>query len=67
MVLFVGWEPSSPFEPAYESADEPGHVENIESLVSGHWYEIPRHVIRYRQTFNVRVTRSNKRLCTTSF
>jgi 4-amino-4-deoxy-L-arabinose transferase-like glycosyltransferase len=24
--------------PAYESSDEPGHVENIESLVSGHWY-----------------------------
>jgi hypothetical protein len=24
--------------PAYESADEPGHVENIETLVSGHWY-----------------------------
>jgi 4-amino-4-deoxy-L-arabinose transferase-like glycosyltransferase len=24
--------------PAYESADEPGHVENIESLVAGHWY-----------------------------
>jgi Dolichyl-phosphate-mannose-protein mannosyltransferase len=27
--------------PAYESADEPGHVENIETLVSGHWYRIP--------------------------
>jgi hypothetical protein len=24
--------------PAYESADEPGHVENIETLVSGHLY-----------------------------
>jgi hypothetical protein len=24
--------------PAYESADEPGHVQNIEALVSGHWY-----------------------------
>jgi hypothetical protein len=24
--------------PAYESADEPGHVENIETLVAGHWY-----------------------------
>jgi len=24
--------------PAYESADETGHVQNIESLVSGHWY-----------------------------
>ena len=24
--------------PAYESSDEPGHVENIETLVSGHWY-----------------------------
>jgi 4-amino-4-deoxy-L-arabinose transferase-like glycosyltransferase len=24
--------------PAYESADEPGHVQNIETLVSGHWY-----------------------------
>jgi Dolichyl-phosphate-mannose-protein mannosyltransferase len=24
--------------PAYESADEPGHVQNIETLVSGNWY-----------------------------
>lgn len=24
--------------PAYESSDEPGHVQNIETLVSGHWY-----------------------------
>jgi len=24
--------------PAYESSDEPGHVENIETLVSGQWY-----------------------------
>lgn len=24
--------------PAYESADEPGHVQNVETLVSGHWY-----------------------------
>jgi hypothetical protein len=24
--------------PAYESSDEPGHVQNIEALVSGHWY-----------------------------
>jgi hypothetical protein len=24
--------------PAYESADETGHVQNIETLVSGHWY-----------------------------
>ena len=24
--------------PAYESSDEPGHVENIETLVGGHWY-----------------------------
>lgn len=24
--------------PAYESADEPGHVQDIETLVSGHWY-----------------------------
>jgi hypothetical protein len=29
--------------PAWESADEPGHVQNIESLVSGHWYGIPSH------------------------
>jgi hypothetical protein len=27
--------------PAYEAADEPGHVQNIESLVRGHWYHIP--------------------------
>ena len=27
--------------PAYESDDEPGHVENIETLVSGHLYGIP--------------------------
>ena len=26
--------------PAYESADEPGHVQNIETLVSGHWYDL---------------------------
>ena len=24
--------------PAWESNDEPGHVQNIETLVSGHWY-----------------------------
>ena len=24
--------------PAYESSDEPSHVQNIETLVSGHWY-----------------------------
>jgi Dolichyl-phosphate-mannose-protein mannosyltransferase len=24
--------------PAYESGDEPSHVQNIETLVSGHWY-----------------------------
>jgi hypothetical protein len=24
--------------PAWESADEPGHVQNIETLVGGHWY-----------------------------
>lgn len=24
--------------PAYEGPDEPGHVENIEALVNGHWY-----------------------------
>ena len=24
--------------PAYEAADEPGHVQNIETLVKGHWY-----------------------------
>lgn len=26
--------------PAWESADEPGHVENIETLASGHWYDM---------------------------
>jgi hypothetical protein len=26
--------------PAWESADEPGHVQNIETLVQGHWYRI---------------------------
>ena len=29
--------------PAYESADEPGHVENIETMVSGHWYNLTPH------------------------
>ena len=24
--------------PAYESADEPSHVDNIETMVAGHWY-----------------------------
>src|SRR6185437_3385584 len=27
--------------PAWEANDEPGHVQNVESLVSGHWYSIP--------------------------
>jgi len=26
--------------PAYEAADEPSHVQNIETLASGHWYGI---------------------------
>ena len=26
--------------PAWESSDEPGHVLNIETIVSGHWYQI---------------------------
>jgi Dolichyl-phosphate-mannose-protein mannosyltransferase len=26
--------------PAYESPDEPSHVQNIETLVSGHWYSM---------------------------
>ena len=29
--------------PAWEANDEPGHVQNIEALVSGHWYGIPSH------------------------
>ena len=29
--------------PAYESADEPGHVQNIETLVSGHLYGMNSH------------------------
>jgi 4-amino-4-deoxy-L-arabinose transferase-like glycosyltransferase len=27
--------------PAWESPDEPSHVENVETLVAGHWYRIP--------------------------
>ena len=27
--------------PPWEAADEPGHVQNIETLVSGHWFTIP--------------------------
>ena len=30
--------------PAWEAADEPSHVHNVETLVAGHWYRIPRHV-----------------------
>ena len=26
--------------PAWESSDEPSHVQNIETLVSGHWYRL---------------------------
>jgi len=26
--------------PAWESSDEPGHVQNIETLVGGHWYRM---------------------------
>ena len=26
--------------PAWESSDEPGHVQNIETLVAGHWYGV---------------------------
>ena len=29
--------------PAYESADEPWHVENIETLARGHWYSMNPH------------------------
>jgi hypothetical protein len=29
--------------PAYEAADEPGHVENIETLAGGHWYSMTPH------------------------
>ena len=25
--------------PAWEASDEPAHVQNIETLVSGHWYQ----------------------------
>ena len=39
IVVFVALSTLIAFKtPAYESADEPGHVENIETLVSGHWY-----------------------------
>jgi 4-amino-4-deoxy-L-arabinose transferase-like glycosyltransferase len=30
--------------PAYESADEPGHVQNIETLVRGQWYGMNGHL-----------------------
>ena len=29
--------------PAYESADEPDHAQNIETLASGHWYSLTPH------------------------
>jgi hypothetical protein len=39
LVLFVGLSSLIAVEtPAYESADEPSHVQNIETMVSGHWY-----------------------------
>jgi hypothetical protein len=39
MVAFIALASLIAFRtPAYESADEPSHVQNIETLVSGHWY-----------------------------
>ncbi len=39
LVVFVGLSSFIAIKtPAYESADEPSHVENIETMVSGHWY-----------------------------
>lgn len=39
VVLFVALASFVAFKtPAWEAQDEPGHVANIESLVSGHWY-----------------------------
>jgi hypothetical protein len=39
IVLFVALSSFIAFKtPAWEAQDEPGHVANIESLVSGHWY-----------------------------
>ena len=43
--------------PAYESDDnEPSHVQNIEMLVSGHWYGIPSNCSYAPHPFSV-VTR----------
>ena len=42
--------------PAYESADEPDHVQNIETLVSGHWYSLTPHC---RLTFHTIYTCTN--------
>lgn len=39
MVAFIALASLIAFKtPAYESADEPSHVQNIETLASGHWY-----------------------------
>lgn len=42
--------------PAYESSDEPGHVQNIETLASGHWYSLTPHC---RLTFQTVVPCTN--------
>lgn len=39
VLVFVSLTMSVALEtPAWENADEPGHVQNVESLVRGHWY-----------------------------
>jgi hypothetical protein len=44
-VIFVGLTSVVALKtPAWESDDEVGHVQNIETLVSGHWYRIPSDV-----------------------
>jgi hypothetical protein len=36
--------------PAWESADEPDHVENIETLVGGHWYTMSTDCLAFDKT-----------------
>lgn len=48
VVLFVALASVVALEtPAWESADEPGHVQNVETLVAGHWYRIPSDLTKH--------------------
>lgn len=44
--------------PAWEANDEPSHVQNVETLVAGHWYRIPTRIptdLRSRRVPGLRI------------